>query len=369
MCDTLTGNDLLSAWLESEPGPLALVDPGGRYLALNAAMRRLLDWSPEDRLPAPRHPLLCERLIRKLAESEPGETPFGQLAWPAAEPIDLVLKDNIDGEAWLYESKPLLNAAGRVVGWRDRLVPLTPDDPATLRHELSLALRRKDEYLAGVGHELRTPLTAILGFCHLLLHHGDGLSETQASQVRKIHKNASIQLQLLHNVLDLAKLNSGTASVFNQPVDLEAMIREAFEFVEPQSYEKAIELRTELPDLPPVNTDRQKLRQVLINLLGNAVKYTEAGTVTVAATAESDGVFIQVRDTGRGIPEDQQDRIFNAFVRLSDDDGLAAGTGLGLTICARLTRMLGGSMAVESEPGQGSVFTLRLPLEPDPTPV
>ncbi len=369
MCDTLIGDDLLSAWLESEPGPCAVVDRAGRYIVVNAAMRDVLDWSLEDRLPVPRLELLQARLSGRWLEAEPRGQPFSQLAEPTAEAIDLQLTDPLDGQAWVYESRPLLNSAGRPIGWRDRLVRLAEGEPDTLRHKLRDALRRKDEYLASVGHELRTPLTAILGFCHLLLSYGEPLTDTQETQVRKIHKNASIQLQLLHNVLDLAKLNSGTVMVSHQQVDLAAAVREACEFVEPQCFEKALELRQELPDLPLVTTDRQKLRQVLVNLLGNAVKYTERGTVTVSAAAVDDGVYLQVRDTGRGIPPEQQDRIFSAFVRLPEDEaGATSGTGLGLTICARLTRLLGGAMTVDSCLGEGSTFTLRLPLHPDLPP-
>jgi len=368
MCDTLLGDNLLSAWLESEPGPSAVVDRHGHYIALNASMRRLLDWSLDDRLPTARSELLHDRLGLLWQADGDHQRPFSRLDELTAEAIEVALTDP-EGQPWVYESRPLLNAAGRAIGWRDRLVQLTDSSPEALRQELRAALRRKDEYLAGVGHELRTPLTAILGFCHLLLNYGDPLTETQSGQVRKIHKNASIQLGLLHNVLDLAKLNSGTVVVTHQEIDLEAAVREACEFVEPQCFEKALELRMELPPMPPVITDRQKLRQVLVNLLGNAVKYTDQGHVTVTGAVESDGVFLQVRDTGRGIPPEQQDFIFDAFVRLPEDEaGATSGTGLGLNICARLTRLLGGALTVDSTPGDGSTFTLHLPLRPEQPP-
>lgn len=366
MGDTRIVDDLLSAWLESEPGPAAVVDPEGRYVGLNAPLRHLLLWSIGDRLPVDRVAILDARLAGRWVSPDDEPEPFARLAEPTAEVVDLTLTDALDGETWVYESRPLLNTAGRVVGWRDRFVPLADGAPETLRHQLRDALRRKDEYLAGVGHELRTPLTAILGFCHLLLSYGESLTETQRLQVRKIQKNASIQMQLLHNVLDLAKLNSGTARVNHQEVDLQAIVREAFEFVEPQAFEKALELRQELPPLPPLTTDRQKLRQILVNLLGNAVKYTDRGAVTVTGAAVDDGVYLQVRDTGRGIPPEQQDRIFEAFVRMPEDEaGATSGTGLGLNICARLTRLLGGAMTVDSVVGEGSTFTLKLPLAPD----
>ncbi len=371
-----TATPSLPTWLEAEVGAVAWVDAGGVYRALSPLFARLLQADGADSLVGrARAEVLGDRLIPRLAD---GARLAGYLDQPAGG-IELELRLAAPRPAtWLYRSRPMVDAAGELLGWHESLIE--SEAAGLLQHQLAeqleayralqeeslQAIRAKDEMIARVSHELRTPMTAIIGFCHMLLGYSGELSEVQRGYLQKVLKNATVQLQLLNNVLDLSRMASGPVAIMREPVRLEVVVAEAVESVEPHTWDRGIAVVDQVAgDLPTLTTDRLKLKQILINLLSNAVKYTEQGQVTVSARPLGDGVEVTVRDTGIGIAEEDLERIFEPYVKLHEGGWFGSvSTGLGLAIVRRLTDMLGGTLSVESRVGAGSVFTLALPPHP-----
>ena len=226
----------------------------------------------------------------------------------------------------------------------------------------------KSDFLAVMSHELRTPLSAILGYEELLADQITGpVNPAQLQQLRRIRASAMHLLGLIDEVLTFSRLEAGREEVRWEPVDVAAVVEESCELALPLAQAKRIELEVH-PPRPTFATlsDPQKLRQVLLNLLSNAVKFTDAGgRVTVRARADGpDALLLEVADTGIGIPADQHERIFEPFTQVEQGaTRRAGGTGLGLSVTRRLTRLLGGDVSVESAPGRGSVFRVCLPRE------
>lgn len=264
-----------------------------------------------------------------------------------------------------------------------------------LSTELLRANRAKSEFLANVSHELRTPLNAIVGFVDLLRDGVYGeLNARQIGPVERIEASANHLRHLVDQVLDLAKMAAGRLEVHTEPIDLRPFVFDVASEVEPLVTEKGLALSLAVgATLPRVRSDPTHLRQILVNLLGNAVKFTSTGGISVrgrlvqadgpdsrsahghgsvtlrAPSARPGGVWValQVGDTGIGIAEKDRERIFEEFEQVDAGprgDSIRRGTGLGLSISRRLARLLGGDVTVESEVGRGSVFTVWLPVDP-----
>jgi PAS domain S-box-containing protein len=221
------------------------------------------------------------------------------------------------------------------------------------------ANRAKSEFLSSMSHELRTPMNAILGFAQLL-ERDPGLGEDQVDNVREILKAGHHLLQLINEVLDLSRIESGTLSLTMEPVALVALMEECAAFVEPEAFRQGLSLAGDIARCEKrwVWGDRLRLRQILLNLLSNAVKYNRpGGSVRMECRfTESGRVRLSVTDTGLGIPEEKQAELFTAFHRLGQEGGSIEGTGIGLVISKRLVEMMGGEIGVESRFGQGSTF-------------
>ncbi len=233
--------------------------------------------------------------------------------------------------------------------------------------ELAQAARLKDGFLASMSHELRTPLTAILGLSDLLLASGRGpLSESQARAVGMIQESGRHLLALITDILDVSKIGAGRLDLVLGWVDLRRVCEAALSLVTPSAVQKRHALSLEAPTTRTVlRADERRLKQVLVNLLANAVKFTPpGGAIGLEARADEmrGEVRIAVRDTGPGISSEGRSRLFRAFVQL--DDRLAReheGSGLGLVLVDRLVALHGGHVELESEPGNGSLFTVVLP--------
>jgi signal transduction histidine kinase len=228
--------------------------------------------------------------------------------------------------------------------------------------------RAKSDFLANMSHEIRTPMTAILGYADVL-GSGENDAEMVAESVDSIRHAGRHLLTIINDVLDLSKIESGRITFEQSPCDLRDLIQSALATLGPLATAKNISLRASLDTAVPagVLTDQGRVRQVLINLVGNAVKFTDSGCISVLV-AHRDGVLeLAVHDTGVGIASDQLDRIFLAF---EQGDNSASrqhqGTGLGLAISRRIAEMLGGGLDARSTPGEGSVFTLRIPASASP---
>ena len=230
-------------------------------------------------------------------------------------------------------------------------------------NEANEALRRatqfKSEFIRSVSHELRTPLNAILGFTDLVLQREAQLSPQSDSELKKARRNAQALLLLIEDLLDLGRIEAGRFQTKALQCDPGAVAREACAAVEPMARAKGLALSVEGLELPALVTDEGRVRQILVNLLGNAVKFTPSGSISVRGRALADAVEIEVHDSGPGIAPEMLESIFGEFVQLGA--GAAQGTGLGLAISRKLARLLGGDVLASSTPGKGSCFTLRLP--------
>ena len=230
--------------------------------------------------------------------------------------------------------------------------------------EAEAANRAKSEFLTTMSHELRTPLTAILGFNELL--RDDVIADTSARHeaFNDVERAGEHLLRLINDVLDVAKIEAGHMELEFTSVDLPTFLHANAALVRERAMDRGITVTVALDALPPVQADERKLRQVLLNLLANAVKFTPSGgTVTLSARREGDAVAIAVADTGIGISAKDQQLLFQPFSQV--DSSLTRrheGTGLGLALAKRLVELHGGTISVESTLGVGSTFTVRLPL-------
>ena len=241
--------------------------------------------------------------------------------------------------------------------------------------ELAELDRLKTQFLANMSHELRTPLNSIIGFSKLLLKEIEGpLNAEQRQELQIIYDSGLHLLALINDVLDLSKINAGKLEVHLEAVAVLPVIDNATRAILPLLKDKPIALRLEAPEgLPPVYADPRRLRQVLLNLLSNAAKFTESGTIAIGARevvalnapAERLETFVEiwVQDTGIGIPQDKLGEIFQEFTQVDSSDARkAGGTGLGLPITRRLVELQGGQLRVESQLGVGSTFVFTLPV-------
>ncbi|MEX2569678.1 MAG: ATP-binding protein [Gemmatimonadota bacterium] len=235
------------------------------------------------------------------------------------------------------------------------------------RQELERAYRLKSQFLASMSHELRTPINALLGYTSLMRDEIYGeLNRRQEEALSRMYTASQHLLELVNDILDLAKIEAGKMPVHIESVDIRYVIRELSQTIEPMVRRKDLEYVVDLdPDLPMIRTDATKVKQVLLNLLSNAVKFTHEGSVAVRTRmAEADGIVIEVSDTGIGIEEEDLAKIFEDFRQVDQSSTREyGGTGLGLSITKKLLHLLGGTIHVESKLRGGSTFTVWLPRE------
>ena len=236
------------------------------------------------------------------------------------------------------------------------------------RIEALAASRAKSEFLATMSHDIRTPLNGVLGVAQLLL--ADDLKPEHADYVRVINDSGKILLRLLNDVLDLSKIEAGRMDLDVQPFDPQKIAQDARTLWSPRAAEKslAFTLHVDAPEGVVYEGDPVRLKQVLFNLVGNALKFTDHGTVGIDIGLHPIGrrrsvMRVEVSDTGCGIPEDAQPRLFSAFTQADADTTRAhGGTGLGLTISKRLVELMGGTIGFRSRPDQGSLFWFEIPV-------
>ena len=225
------------------------------------------------------------------------------------------------------------------------------------------AEKARNMFFSIVSHDIRTPLNAILGYSELLEFGISDKAEREGA-LKAIRSSGTTLLQLVNDVLDISKIDSGELVLRPRPMRLSGLVDEVFASFGIAAAKKGIALENMTGSVPTVLLDGHRFRQILFNLVGNAVKFTDGGKVSVAASCSGSGIEVFVSDTGCGIPSGLRERIFDPFVQAQDPShsaDRAGGTGLGLSICKRLVEAMGGSLDVESELGKGSTFRVRMP--------
>ncbi|MCX8043003.1 MAG: ATP-binding protein [Desulfobacterota bacterium] len=245
-----------------------------------------------------------------------------------------------------------------------RIAERTAELQAALEKAQS-ADRLKSAFLATMSHELRTPLNSIIGFTGILLQGLAGpLNEEQTKQLGMIRDSARHLLDLINDILDISKIEAGQLEVAAEAFDVRRMIEEVLEAVMQQAAKKGLTIGAAIAhDVSEMVSDRRRVKQILLNLASNAVKFTQHGEVRLECKTQGDTITFSVHDTGIGIRQDDMDNLFKPFQQI--DTGLTRayeGTGLGLSICKRLVERLGGSISVQSVYGKGSTFTCMLPV-------
>lgn len=351
-------------FFELSPDLLCIADFEGRFHRLSPAWERMLGQTIEE---------LSAQPFLAFVHPDDRERTVAETARLTADPTPQVLVNRYranDGRyrwlQWIATSdlqRRLIYAIARDV----TELKQTEEQLVRSQEAAERANRAKSEFLSRVSHELRTPLNAILGFGQLL-EMDDGLSETQVDSVRQIVKGGWHLLQLIDEVLDISRIESSRLALSLEAVDVDELLEEMRALIVPFADERGVTVHAARKARVHVWADQQRLKQVLLNLLSNAVKYNQdGGEVRVGCDAETDGRFrITVTDTGCGVAEEQIERLFAPFDRLDAAERGIAGTGLGLALTKGLVEAMGGTIGVDSRPGEGSSFWVELPYAEAP---
>jgi PAS domain S-box-containing protein len=353
--------------LESAPDAMVIVDRAGRIQLVNSQTESLFGYKREDLLGQP-----VEILIPSRFHANHPSYRIDYFAQPRVRPMGMGLDlfgRRRDGTEFPVEISlsPLKTANGTLVSSSIRDITQRKSSERALQEknvELNRAILAKDFFLASMSHELRTPLNAILGFTGTLLMRLPGpLSDEQERQLRTVQSSARHLLSLINDILDLAKIESGKVEIHLEPVHSQSLVEEVEQSLRPQVIAKGLEYVTLAPKEPIyILADRRAVSQILLNLVNNAIKFTESGRVTVelAVTGEAPHrtVRFAVIDTGPGIRSEDRERLFDAFSRLDTIGRRIEGTGLGLHLSRKLAELLEARLDFASDPGRGTTFTL-----------
>ena len=376
-------SEFLSALIRGAPVPIVALDENGIVTVWNPAAAAVFGWTAKETVGRP------DPIINVGAEGglfvgsmpgKPGDAPH---------PVEVarLAKDGREVRVKLFMA-PLVSASGshggvmammqdvtedhrvhaELMRYREHLQDLVDERTEELRRandDLREATDAKSAFLANMSHELRTPLNAIIGFTGILMNGLAGpVNEEQYKQLEMAHNAGSHLLELINDVLDLSKIEANRTDIHPEPVLVSEIVRDVSDTIALLADKKGLAWVVDVqdPDLM-LFTDARRVEQVLLNLLGNAVKFTDAGEVSLRVAMHGDSLRFSVVDTGPGIPPERQVDIFDEFIQMSARDGtLVEGTGLGLPIARRLAGLLGGAIGVRSDVGAGSTFVFDVPI-------
>jgi PAS domain S-box-containing protein len=344
----------------------------GKTLYMSERVKEVLGYTPEEMGKRG----FFERLVEEDAIIATAKFYYAAQKGQRFSDLEYRVKTKDGNIIWLSaRGAPMYDPDGKtLIGYRGVCQEITErkqiqQELVTAKEAAEGANRAKSEFLANMSHEIRTPMNAIVGMTGLML--GTTLNPEQQDYAQTIRQSADTLLTIISEILDFSKIEAGKLELEDHPFDLPVLVEEAIDCVALQAGEKGLELFWHIePDLPPGFTgDVTRLRQILVNLLANAVRFTAKGDVSVSVTrAQNEGgdhfVLFSVWDTGIGIPADKVDRLFQSFSQVdASTTRKFGGTGLGLAISRKLTELMGGNIWVESEDGKGSGFHAAIPLK------
>jgi len=374
--ETRRQKELLQLILGSITEGVVVADTQGKFLLFNAAAERFVgigaieatpdEWSeqygafrPDGVTVFPPNDLPLVRAIR-------GER---------VDAVELFIRNvNVpEGRLLSITGRPLSGEDGALKGGVVVLHDITVEKRAQealiqAKEEAERASKFKDQFLSTMSHELRTPLNAILGFSELLTDKRYGeMNERQSRYVNHIHTSGKHLLKLISDILDLSKIEAGRMEIVREDVAVDSVYTEVLSALQPLADKKSQALIRQVESKLYVRADPTRFKQILMNLIGNAIKFTpEGGRIELTARSTDGQVRVEVRDNGPGIPPEDQQRIFEAFYRRAESGKAVEGTGLGLAITERLVHMHGSQLGIDSQPGQGTCFHFSLPLVANP---
>ncbi len=363
---------LLQLILESIADGVVVADSDGKFLLFNAAAEQVLGIGATDSRPDQWSDRYGSYLPDAVTLYPPNELPLVRaMRGESVDAVEVFIRNAQvpDGRLLSLTGRPLKdeNATlrGGVVVFRDITLQKSAQE-ALLRgkEEAERASKFKDQFLSTMSHELRTPLNAVLGFSDLLADERYGtLNDRQRRYVSHIHTGGTHLLKLITDILDLSKIEAGRMELVREDVSIASAFAEVLSALQPLADKKSQRLTQEVEPRLYVRADATRFKQVLMNLVGNAIKFTpEVGQIKLVARQVGGQVRLEVRDNGPGIAPEEQQRIFEAFFRLSQTGNATEGTGLGLAITARLVELHGSKLEIQSKPGDGTCFYFSLPL-------
>jgi PAS domain S-box-containing protein len=355
----------LRTLLESSPLAVSLQTFSGKRLFVNQAFADLYGLTREGSLQADPHNYYANpedrvRLVERLKKEDrvPG--------------VEIEFRRHNDERFWAYMlwQRLTIDAEDSFVTWAHDVTERRryQEELTQAKEAAEQASRAKSSFLAAMSHEIRTPMNGVLGLLELLQQ--SQLTTEQQEMATVIGESASSLLKIIDDILDFSKIEAGKLEVEHVPLALLTLVEGVAETLAPAARKKGLALVTYVDPAVPelVRGDPVRLRQILFNLIGNAIKFTEKGQVSVEVAGAGDSIGFKIVDTGVGLTPEAKSRLFQAFVQADDSTTRKfGGTGLGLSICKRLAERMGGSIEVESEFGRGSIFEVRLPLPAEPS--
>jgi PAS domain S-box-containing protein len=348
----------LRAFLENIPFQAWLQDTDGRFLAVNQRLAEANGIPQDD---------LIGKTVAELQQADKVEPYLKEDDKIVDSPRQIHFEQKvnyIDGHAWFEVFKsPVLDDKGRCLGMAGLARDIT--ERKEMEEALHAANRAKSEFLAAMSHEIRTPMNSVLGYAQLL--RDLPLDTAQSKYIDSIIGSGHILISVINDILDFSKIEAGQLALISSTFPLRPVLDRCLDMFGPNASAKNLELNLELDaDLPThLHADPLRIEQILVNLLSNAIKFTEEGSITLRVEDDATAIHFTISDTGIGISGEQFSRLFQPFSQA--DTAIArrfSGTGLGLVITHRLCELMGGSIEVSSTVGEGSSFTVSLPLGP-----